>query len=121
MTVQMNDSYKQWQTLSEKILPVYNSTSEAVKARHLVSEMDESSVETLVSRGLKNNGKNFVWRSDPRLRVKSRNYPLTLCGIPMREIHPDFGILVEDEAFWEKVPVSETFAGSAHIAVGRWK
>jgi pimeloyl-ACP methyl ester carboxylesterase len=43
-------------------------------ARHQVGGIEESSVRTLVARGLREVDGGFTWRSDPRLKIKSRHY-----------------------------------------------
>jgi len=64
----------QWIKLSEKNSPIYNDFETAVKARASVGEILESSVRTLVARGLMHVDGGFSWRSDPRLKIRSRYY-----------------------------------------------
>ena len=70
----IRDSMKQWNSLPSKKPPIYQSKEEAVRARYIVSSMKITSVKTLVTRGLMKTPKGLVWRSDPRLRIKSRLY-----------------------------------------------
>ena len=74
VTELMRDSIQQWNSLKTKKSPVYQNREEAVRARHFAGKLKKSSVETLVARGLGENTDGFVWRSDPRLRIKSRLY-----------------------------------------------
>ena len=46
----------------------------AVKVRHSVGGIREHSVRTLVERGLRPVDGGFTWRSDPRLKIRSRHY-----------------------------------------------
>jgi pimeloyl-ACP methyl ester carboxylesterase len=55
-------------------MPQYVSEQVAVVARHAVSDMAESSVHALVQRNLLPEGERFTWRTDPRLKVRSRVY-----------------------------------------------
>ena len=74
VTELMRDSIQQWNSLKTKKSPVYQNRVEAVRARHFAGKLKKSSVETLVARGLGENTDGLVWRSDPRLRIKSRLY-----------------------------------------------
>ena len=74
LTELMRDSFRQWRSLPGKTSPVYATMDEAVEARHIVGEMEIASVKTLVGRGLVQKNNSYKWRSDPRLRVKSRVY-----------------------------------------------
>jgi len=74
VTELMRDSIQQWNSLKTKKSPVYQNHEEAVRARHFAGKLKKSSVETLVARGLGENSDGLVWRSDPRLRIKSRLY-----------------------------------------------
>ena len=74
VTELMRDSIQQWNSLKTKNSPVYQNREEAVRARYFAGKLKKSSVETLVARGLGENTDGFVWRSDPRLRIKSRLY-----------------------------------------------
>ena len=74
VTELMRDSIQQWNSLKTKKSPVYQNREEAVMARHFAGKLKKSSVETLVARGLGENTDGLVWRSDPRLRIKSRLY-----------------------------------------------
>ena len=74
VTELMRDSIQQWNSLKTKKSPVYQNRKEAVRARHFAGKLKKSSVETLVARGLGENTDGLVWRSDPRLRIKSRLY-----------------------------------------------
>jgi pimeloyl-ACP methyl ester carboxylesterase len=74
VTELMRDSIQQWNSLKTKKSPVYQNREEAVRARHFAGKLKKSSVETLVARGLGENTDGLVWRSDPRLRIKSRLY-----------------------------------------------
>ena len=68
------ESSEEWRSLSEKNLPVYPNFKTAVKVRHSVGGILESSVRTLVSRGIKPIRGGFTWNSDPRLKIRSRHY-----------------------------------------------
>ena len=68
------EASREWMTLSDKKLPVYPDFEAAVKVRQSVGIISESSVKTLVSRGLKPVIGGFSWNSDPRLKMKSRYY-----------------------------------------------
>ena len=70
----LRDSAEQWQQLADKKLPLYPDIETAVKVRHHVGGIEESSVRTLVARGLKPLEGGFTWRSDPKLKIKSRHY-----------------------------------------------
>ena len=70
----LRESVGQWQQLADKKLPLYPDVETAVKVRHHVGGIEESSVRTLVARGLKAVEGGFTWRSDPRLKIKSRHY-----------------------------------------------
>jgi len=70
----LRDSAEQWQQLADKKLPLYPDIETAVKVRHHVGGIEESSVRTLVARGLKPVEGGFTWRSDPKLKIKSRHY-----------------------------------------------
>ena len=74
LTELMRDSFRQWRSLPGKTSPVYATMDEAVEARRIVGEMEIPSVKTLVGRGLVQKNNSYKWRSDPRLRVKSRVY-----------------------------------------------
>src|SRR5690606_22032074 len=69
MPKRIRSATKQYQRLGHKTPPLYESFEEAVQARLRVSEMKESSVRTIVQRGIKQNGEYFVWRNDPKLLV----------------------------------------------------
>ena len=70
----LRESAEQWQQLVDKKLPIYPDVETAVKVRHHVGGIEESSVRTLVARGLQPVDGGFTWRSDPRLKIKSRHY-----------------------------------------------
>jgi len=70
----LRESAEQWQQLPHKKLPLYPDVETAVKVRHHVGGIEESSVRTLVARGLQPVDGGFTWRSDPRLKIKSRHY-----------------------------------------------
>ena len=70
----LRESAEQWQQLVNKKLPLYPDVETAVKVRHHVGGIEESSVRTLVARGLQPVDGGFTWRSDPRLKLKSRHY-----------------------------------------------
>ena len=70
----LRESAEQWQQLADKKLPLYPDVETAVKVRHHVGGIEESSVRTLVARGLQPVDGGFTWRSDPRLKIKSRHY-----------------------------------------------
>ena len=70
----LRESAEQWQQLANKTLPLYPDVETAVKVRHHVGGIEESSVRTLVARGLQPVDGGFTWRSDPRLKIKSRHY-----------------------------------------------
>ena len=70
----LRESAEQWQQLADKKLPLYPDVETAVKVRHHVGGIKESSVRTLVARGLRPVEGGFTWRSDPRLKIKSRHY-----------------------------------------------
>jgi pimeloyl-ACP methyl ester carboxylesterase len=70
----LRESAEQWQQLPNKKLPIYPDVETAVKVRHHVGGIEESSVRTLVARGLQPVDGGFTWRSDPRLKIKSRHY-----------------------------------------------
>ena len=70
----LRESAEQWQQLADKKLPLYPDVETAVKVRHQVGGIEESSVRTLVARGLREVDGCFTWRSDPRLKIKSRHY-----------------------------------------------
>jgi len=70
----LRESAEQWQQLAHKKLPIYPDVETAVKVRHHVGGIEESSVRTLVARGLQPVDGGFTWRSDPRLKIKSRHY-----------------------------------------------
>ncbi len=70
----LRESAEQWQHLAHKKLPIYPDVETAVKVRHHVGGIEESSVRTLVARGLQPVDGGFTWRSDPRLKIKSRHY-----------------------------------------------
>ena len=74
MPENLRESAKQWLQLAEKKLPIYPDVESAVKVRHHVGGIAETSVRTLVDRGLKPVEGGFTWRSDPRLKIKSRHY-----------------------------------------------
>ena len=74
VTELMLDSLQQWNSLPAKKPPVYQTREQAVRAREFAGSMKKSSVETLVTRGLGQIQEGLVWRSDPRLRIKSRLY-----------------------------------------------
>ncbi len=68
------EASREWMKLSDKKLPVYPDFETAVKVRHSVGSISESSVKTLVARGIKPVVGGFSWNSDPRLKSKSRYY-----------------------------------------------
>ena len=70
----LRESEEEWQQLPHKKLPIYPDVETAVKVRHHVGGIEESSVRTLVARGLQPVDGGFTWRSDPRLKIKSRHY-----------------------------------------------
>jgi len=63
-----------WMKLKNKKLPIYPDFETAVKVRRSVGVISDSSVRTLVARGLKPVMGGFSWNSDPRLKLKSRYY-----------------------------------------------
>ena len=67
-------SIKQMRNVNLKTPPVYKNEEEMVEARAKVGDMKESSVRTLVSRGVVQLEDGISWRSDPRLRVTSPGY-----------------------------------------------
>jgi pimeloyl-ACP methyl ester carboxylesterase len=70
----LRESVELWQAFPKKRMPQYVSEQVAVVARHAVSDMAESSVHALVQRNLRPEGERFTWRTDPRLKVRSRVY-----------------------------------------------
>ena len=68
------ESSKEWMSLLQKQIPIYPDFETAVKVRYSLGGILESSVRTLVSRGLKPVIGGFTWNSDPRLKIKSRYY-----------------------------------------------
>lgn len=66
----MRKSISEYSQLSNKQLTHYSNKEEAVLARLSASKMLKTSVELLVSRGLKDTGQGFIWRTDPRLTLK---------------------------------------------------
>lgn len=64
----------QWMKRSKKQLPIYPDIKSAVKARHQVGGILESSVRPLVERGLRSVTGGYTWRSDSILKSKSRHY-----------------------------------------------
>ena len=74
MPEDFRESAIQWMKRNKKKLPIYPDIESAVKARHQVGGILESSVRTLVERGLKPLEGGYTWRSDPILKSKSRHY-----------------------------------------------
>ena len=74
MPENLRESSRQWLQLSKKNLPLYPDEETAVKVRHHVGGIEESSVRALVARGLRPVEGGFTWRTDPRLKIKSRHY-----------------------------------------------
>ena len=74
MPEDFRESAIQWMKRNKKKLPIYPDIENAVKARHQVGGILESSVRTLVERGLKPLEGGYTWRSDPILKSKSRHY-----------------------------------------------
>ena len=70
----LRESIELWQAFPRKRMPQYVSEKVAVVARHTVNDMAESSVRTLVQRNLRPEGERFTWRTDSRLKVRSRIY-----------------------------------------------
>ena len=68
------EASREWMQLPNKNLPIYPDFETAVKVRHSVGKISESSVRTLLARGLKPVIGGFSWNSDPRLKMKSRHY-----------------------------------------------
>jgi pimeloyl-ACP methyl ester carboxylesterase len=58
-----------YQQLSHKKTPIYQSSAKAVTARLRVTPMRESGAKALVHRGLKKEGEAYRWRTDQRLTV----------------------------------------------------
>ena len=74
MPEDFRESAIQWMKRNKKKLPIYPDIESAVKARHQVGGILESSVRPLVERGLKPLEGGYTWRSDPILKSKSRHY-----------------------------------------------
>ncbi|MBG56562.1 MAG: alpha/beta hydrolase, partial [Deltaproteobacteria bacterium] len=74
MPEDFRESAIQWMNRSKKQLPFYPDIESAVKARHKVGGILESSVRTLVERGLRPVKGGYTWRCDPILKIKSRHY-----------------------------------------------
>ena len=74
MPENLRQAANQWLHLSEKKMPFYQDIETAVKVRLDVGGITESSVRTLVARGLQPVDGGFTWRSDPRLKIRSRHY-----------------------------------------------
>ena len=74
MPEDFRESAIQWMKHSKKQLPIYPSIESAIKARHQVGGILESSVRPLVERGLQPINGGYTWRSDPILKNKSRHY-----------------------------------------------
>ena len=74
MPEDFRESANQWMKRNKKKLPIYPDIESAVKARHQVGGILESSVRPLVERGLKPLEGGYTWRSDPILKSKSRHY-----------------------------------------------
>ena len=74
MPEDFRESAIQWMKRSKKQLPIYPDIESAVKARHQVGGILESSVRLLVERGLQPTDGGYTWRSDPILKSKSRHY-----------------------------------------------
>ena len=74
MPEDFRESAIQWMNRSKKQLPVYPDIESAVKARHQVGGILESSVRTLVERGIRPVKGGYTWRCDPILKSKSRHY-----------------------------------------------
>ena len=68
------ESSREWMSLLQKKKPIYPDFESAVKVRYSLGGILESSVRTLVSRGLKPVSGGYTWNSDPRLKIKSRYY-----------------------------------------------
>ena len=74
MPEDFRESAIQWMKRNKKKLPIYPDIESAVKARHQVGGILESSVRHLVERGLQPLEGGYTWRSDPILKSKSRHY-----------------------------------------------
>ncbi len=74
MPEDFRESANQWMKRNKKKLPIYPDIESAVKARHQVGGILESSVRPLVERGLQPLESGYTWRSDPILKSKSRHY-----------------------------------------------
>ena len=67
-------SFADWNNSLKKEINFFKSKDEAIRIRHLFSDMSEVSVKTLLKRGLKKTSRGFIWRNDPKLKIKSRLY-----------------------------------------------
>lgn len=70
----LSRSINQMKAVSGRKPHVYQKKSELVDARSRVGDMDRSSVEALVNRGIVELEDGIIWRSDPRLKVASPGY-----------------------------------------------
>jgi len=67
-------SSQEMKALSHKKTSVYQNFEQAVAVRMKVNQMEESSMRTLLQRGVIEVEEGITWRSDPRLTVTSRLY-----------------------------------------------
>lgn len=72
----MLSSIDEYKRLSNKKPKYYATTDEAIDARLLASKMQRSSIELLVTRGLKSTEHGFIWRTDPRLLIPPLLLPI---------------------------------------------
>lgn len=63
----LHKSLRDYSRLAQKNLPIYKEESEAIQARLSATKMLKSSVELLVTRGLKKVAGGYTWSTDPRL------------------------------------------------------
>ena len=68
------ESIQQMARMEDGRGPVYHDLQEAARARHRAGDLGFESALVLAQRGLRQDGRVWRWRSDPKLRVRSPHY-----------------------------------------------
>ena len=68
------EAIRQMSAMATRRVPTYGSLEEAARARHGAGDLELKSARTLVRRGAQYKDGRVVWRTDPRLKMKSPHY-----------------------------------------------
>lgn len=65
---------RDFRQLPKKKVSIYKTKEEAIRVRHMVSDLNNNNIEILIERGLKRSADGYTWSSDPQLKMVSPTY-----------------------------------------------